>query len=191
MLILAYSAGDLTLGLLGMFMLLSVSVTFRVNGVAAARRKEAAPPDFREPSTVTLAFLQRVSDEVEAAFPQRLKPSQAVNVVRSVLDKLSPNPPGGAATAGLLATHGAALVLAFVGGVAFFVAQSYAGVADRTVLTEGECWSYGTRSGDEQSFLVIRKIETLPKVMSGNPCGRRREPAARLPPGGTAFDATR
>lgn len=164
MLLLAYSAGDFTFGLLGIFMLGSVSFTFRVNGVAAALRKEAAPPDLREPSRVTLAFLQRVSDAVEAAFPQRLKASQAVSVVRSVLDKLSVRPPGRAATAGLLATHGAALVLAFIGGVAFFAAQSYGGVAGRPVVKEGECWSYATRSGEEQSFLVIRKIETLPEV---------------------------
>ncbi|WP_265594040.1 hypothetical protein [Haloferula sp. BvORR071] len=29
---------------------------------------------------------------------------------------------------------------------------------------EGECWSYTTRPGEEESFAVIRKIETLPKV---------------------------
>jgi hypothetical protein len=28
----------------------------------------------------------------------------------------------------------------------------------------GDCWSYASRSGEEASFLVIRKIETLPKV---------------------------
>src|SRR4051812_7066880 len=29
---------------------------------------------------------------------------------------------------------------------------------------EGDCWSYTTRNGEESSFLVIRKIETLPKI---------------------------
>jgi hypothetical protein len=29
---------------------------------------------------------------------------------------------------------------------------------------EGECWLYSTRPGEEASFLVIRKIETLPKL---------------------------
>ena len=29
---------------------------------------------------------------------------------------------------------------------------------------EGECWSYTARPGEEESFLVIRKIETLPKL---------------------------
>jgi hypothetical protein len=29
---------------------------------------------------------------------------------------------------------------------------------------EGECWSYVTRPGEEASFLVIRKIETIPKL---------------------------
>jgi hypothetical protein len=37
---------------------------------------------------------------------------------------------------------------------------STAGVA----LNAGECWSYLTRPGEEASFLVIRKIETLPKI---------------------------
>ena len=31
-------------------------------------------------------------------------------------------------------------------------------------LKEGECWLYSTRPGEEASFLVIRKIETLPKA---------------------------
>lgn len=31
-------------------------------------------------------------------------------------------------------------------------------------LKEGESWSYATRPGEEDSFLVIRKIETLPKL---------------------------
>ncbi len=37
-------------------------------------------------------------------------------------------------------------------------------VAGDIVLKEGECWSYATRAGEENSFLVIRKIETLPKI---------------------------
>jgi hypothetical protein len=31
-------------------------------------------------------------------------------------------------------------------------------------LHDGDCWSYRTRPGEEQSFLVIRKIEQLPKI---------------------------
>ena len=31
-------------------------------------------------------------------------------------------------------------------------------------IKEGECWSYAARPGEEESFLVIRKIETLPKL---------------------------
>jgi hypothetical protein len=31
-------------------------------------------------------------------------------------------------------------------------------------LHEGDCWSYHTRPGEEASFLVIRKIEHLPKA---------------------------
>jgi hypothetical protein len=38
------------------------------------------------------------------------------------------------------------------------------GVAAEVALQEGECWSYSTRPGEESSFLVIRKIETLPKL---------------------------
>jgi hypothetical protein len=37
-------------------------------------------------------------------------------------------------------------------------------IAGDIVLKEGECWSYATRPGEEASFLVIRKIETLPKI---------------------------
>jgi hypothetical protein len=32
------------------------------------------------------------------------------------------------------------------------------------VLKEGDCWSYASRPGEEASFLVIRKIEQLPKI---------------------------
>ena len=35
-------------------------------------------------------------------------------------------------------------------------------IARDIVLKEGECWRYSTRPGEEASFLVIRKIETLP-----------------------------
>ena len=31
-------------------------------------------------------------------------------------------------------------------------------------LHEGDCWSYNTRPGEEQSFLVIRKVEQVPKI---------------------------
>jgi hypothetical protein len=34
--------------------------------------------------------------------------------------------------------------------------------ADDPVLTEGDCWSYRSRPGEEASFLVIRKIEQIP-----------------------------
>lgn len=31
-------------------------------------------------------------------------------------------------------------------------------------LKEGECWSYDTRAGEEDSYVVIRKIETVPEL---------------------------
>ena len=31
-------------------------------------------------------------------------------------------------------------------------------------MKEGECWSYTARPGEDASYLVIRKIETLPKI---------------------------
>ena len=31
-------------------------------------------------------------------------------------------------------------------------------------LHDGDCWSYHTRPGEEESFIVIRKIEHLPKA---------------------------
>ena len=37
-------------------------------------------------------------------------------------------------------------------------------IAKDIVLKEGDCWRYSTRPGEEASFLVIRKIETLPKL---------------------------
>ena len=37
-------------------------------------------------------------------------------------------------------------------------------IAGDIALKEGDCWSYATRPGEEASFLVIRKMETLPKV---------------------------
>jgi len=36
-------------------------------------------------------------------------------------------------------------------------------IAKDIALKEGECWRYSTRPGDEASFLVIRKVETIPK----------------------------
>jgi hypothetical protein len=36
--------------------------------------------------------------------------------------------------------------------------------AGDVALHEGDCWSYRTRPGEEASFLVIRKIERLPKA---------------------------
>ena len=43
----------------------------------------------------------------------------------------------------------------------------FCGLAGRVLaaegtLTEGECWSYDTRDGEEDSFIVIRRIETVP-----------------------------
>ncbi len=47
--------------------------------------------------------------------------------------------------------------------VAFFAfAGSLAG--NEIVLKEGDVWSYQSRPGEEASFLVIRKIEPLPRV---------------------------
>jgi hypothetical protein len=37
-------------------------------------------------------------------------------------------------------------------------------VAGDIALKQGQCWSYAARPGEEASFLVIRKIETLPKI---------------------------
>ena len=36
--------------------------------------------------------------------------------------------------------------------------------AAEVIIKEGDCWSYEARPGEENSYLVIRKIETLPKV---------------------------
>jgi hypothetical protein len=36
--------------------------------------------------------------------------------------------------------------------------------ASDSVLRVGDCWTYNTRPGEEASFLVIRKIERLPKL---------------------------
>jgi len=41
---------------------------------------------------------------------------------------------------------------------------AFCGVARDVEIKEGDCWTYATRPGEEGSFLVIRKIETLPKV---------------------------
>ena len=46
---------------------------------------------------------------------------------------------------------------------------TFLGLANPTVaaditLQEGQCWSYAARPGEEASFLVIRKIEKLPKL---------------------------
>ncbi len=50
--------------------------------------------------------------------------------------------------------------------IALFTLFGFAssGVAADLTLKAGECWSYSTRPGEESSFLVIRKIETLPKL---------------------------
>lgn len=37
-------------------------------------------------------------------------------------------------------------------------------LAADSVLRVGDCWTYNTRPGEEASFLVIRKIEHLPKL---------------------------
>jgi hypothetical protein len=37
-------------------------------------------------------------------------------------------------------------------------------VGAESVLKEGECWSYAARTGEEDSFVVIRKIEMLPRL---------------------------
>ena len=37
-------------------------------------------------------------------------------------------------------------------------------LAADVALKEGDCWSYATRPGEEDSYLVIRKIETHPKL---------------------------
>ena len=48
-------------------------------------------------------------------------------------------------------------LLAFLG----FASAAYA--AD-VALKEGDCWTYAARPNEEASFLVIRKIEILPKM---------------------------
>lgn len=37
-------------------------------------------------------------------------------------------------------------------------------LAGEPIFEEGQCWTYDTRPGEEASFLVIRKIETVPKL---------------------------
>src|SRR5882724_2902874 len=36
--------------------------------------------------------------------------------------------------------------------------------AEATSLRVGECWAYHARQGEESSFVVIRKIQTLPEI---------------------------
>jgi len=38
------------------------------------------------------------------------------------------------------------------------------GFGAELVLNEGDCWSYDTRAGEEDSFIVIRKIEMVPSL---------------------------
>jgi hypothetical protein len=37
-------------------------------------------------------------------------------------------------------------------------------LAGEIALKEGDCWTYSARPGEEASFLVIRKIEIIPKI---------------------------
>lgn len=45
-----------------------------------------------------------------------------------------------------------------------FVALAVFSSATGITLQEGDCWSYDTRPGEESSYLVIRKVETLPRI---------------------------
>jgi hypothetical protein len=48
--------------------------------------------------------------------------------------------------------------------LSFLLGLASSAVAADVVVKEGDCWAYATRPGEESSFLVIRKIETLPKI---------------------------
>ncbi len=118
---LAVGAGDFLFGVLGVWMLVSLAPTFKINRIAASLRtagEERIPGVLSE---IPLDFLVRVSRQVEIEFGPRMNSQQIVGMVRTVIEKLLQRPPAVWATVLLLGAYCGGFLLAFVGMVLIVV----------------------------------------------------------------------
>jgi Zn-dependent protease len=127
LLLLAISAGDRLLGLLGAATLWSVRSTLKLGGIAMRLRQDEESSGVRSPSEATLEFVTRASDDIESTFGRVLKRATMAGMIRSLIEKLHPQPPGAWATVLLLAMYGGAIVLAFAGAVLVAMRQAQPG----------------------------------------------------------------
>ena len=102
------------MGLLALLMLKGVSRILKIGTLAAGVRATAAPPLPASITQAPLSLMVHIVDEVDTAFGG-LNAKDRTGVVRTVFERLHPNPPGAWATMALLAGYGAAFVAAFVG----------------------------------------------------------------------------
>lgn len=123
LLLLAIAAGDVIFGLLSLLMLATVRGTFKVNAVAARLRESGEAPDVAAPSDASLSYLLRIASDVQTEFAGRVKPRQLADMIRTVIEKLHPNPPAAWATVLLLAAYGGAFVAALIGSVLIVARQ--------------------------------------------------------------------
>jgi len=117
LIVLAFYASDWWLGVLGWLALVSMRVSFRLNGIVQRLCQDGAAAQLCSASDATVEFVSRVSIEVESAFPRPLSRAAMVNVLRSVIQKLRPQPPSASATVLLLGAYGVSILLAFVGAM--------------------------------------------------------------------------
>ena len=117
LLLLAFYARDWWLALLGWLAIQSMRSSFRLSGIVQRLRADESAAPVRSSADATVEFVSRASTEAESAFSQPLSTPAMVTVIRSVIQKLRPQPPGAGATVLLLGGYGVSIVLALAGAV--------------------------------------------------------------------------
>jgi Zn-dependent protease len=121
LLLLALSARDWVLGLLGWSMLLSVRSTFRLSGIVQRLRESGEAASVHSAHDATPEFVARATDEIESNFGRIPGRAAVIGALRMVMDRLHPQPPSAGATVLLLGAYAAAIAMAFVGAMLIVV----------------------------------------------------------------------
>jgi Zn-dependent protease len=122
--LLAFASRSPLLGILGVLMLKGAPQAVKIGRLAAEIRATADGPMPSSIPEAPLPFLVRIVEGVDTNLGGGANPRDRATLVRTVFERLHPNPPRAWATIGLLAAYAAAFAAAVMGGVFIAIAQA-------------------------------------------------------------------
>jgi len=182
---------DRILMFIGIPLLLSLPIAFKLARIANDLRERGLPPALPDMQKIPVQTAQAIIAEVKKAFPKGSTNKSIAQHTLQIFETLNARPPGWAATAGLLVLYGGSGVTALIFVVLFAIAQhgdlgGFVSAAARQPKQEVTCGAIetwrGAESRNDPQQHRITVIATHPRASAVNTAFGRL--AGKLPSDG-------